>query len=199
MPYILEVGGSTLRKVGASVTIECLAPLLNGCQDVPLIPTHKVLATRMLEAAKDILLKLFGALAPWLLGLIYKPEWISTRVKIRVTSDGEGVRVQGGELPDLQIWMQVTNLSPFSIEIDRVVAQVQLVGGVLGEFTYLVRQLQGAQLPDGSADLDPQRALRQLCPGRRPRMTLGPRDPLLIGSMTTRESLIRRSWQSGLS
>ena len=91
----------------------------------------------MLEVAKDLLLKMLGGLLPSLLGWFYKAEWIDARIKLRVGSEGDGVTVQGGELPYLRIWLQVTNLSPFTIELDRVVAQVQLRGGVVGEFSHL--------------------------------------------------------------
>jgi hypothetical protein len=92
----------------------------------------------MLEVAKDITLKLLGFLVPRLLGWFYKRSWIADRIKIRVSSEGDGVVVNGGrDLPNLRITMQVTNLSPFSIELDRVITQVALRGGVLGEFVHL--------------------------------------------------------------
>jgi hypothetical protein len=93
----------------------------------------------MLEAIKDISLKLLGALIPTILGWVYKAEWISARIKLRVGSEGEGITVQGGELPYLRVWLQVTNLSPFTIELDRLIAQVQLRGAVVGEFVHIHR------------------------------------------------------------
>jgi len=95
----------------------------------------------MLEAAKDLLLKTLGALLPILLGWFYKPEWIDSRIKLRVDSEGDGVTVQGGELPYLRIWFHVTNLSPFTIELDRVITQMQLRGRVIGEFSHLHKHI----------------------------------------------------------
>ena len=91
----------------------------------------------MFEAVRDLLLKALGVLLPTILGWVYKPEWIASLVRLRVGSGGEGITVQGGDLPYLRIWLQATNLSPFTIEFDRVIVQVQLGGGVVGEFTHL--------------------------------------------------------------
>jgi hypothetical protein len=91
----------------------------------------------MFEALKDLFLKALGALLPTILGWVYKAHWIDTRLKLRVGSEGDGITVQGGELPYIRVWLQATNLSPFTVEIDRVIAQVQLRGGVIGEFVHL--------------------------------------------------------------
>ena len=87
----------------------------------------------MLEAARDVLLKFLGALLPKLLGWFYKQERIANDIKIRPNGEGDAITVIAGELPNIQIWLLATNLSPFTIEIDRLLVQVQH-GAVIGEF-----------------------------------------------------------------
>ena len=88
----------------------------------------------MLEILRDLALKLLGALVPKLLGWLYKPARIEKDIKIRPLGEGEAVTLNAGDLPSVQIWLLVSNLSPFSLELDRVLVQLQY-GGVIGEFT----------------------------------------------------------------
>jgi hypothetical protein len=90
----------------------------------------------MLEAARDLLLKALGALLPTLLGWFYKPSRIDRDIKIRPNGEGEAITFYASELPNIQIWLQVTNLSPFTIEIDRLLVQVAY-GTVIGEYATL--------------------------------------------------------------
>ena len=90
----------------------------------------------MIEAARDILLKLLGAFIPSLLGWFYKPDRIARDIKIRPNSEGDAITIVAGELPNIQIWLLVTNLSPFKVEIDRILVQVQY-GAIIGEFSGL--------------------------------------------------------------
>lgn len=90
----------------------------------------------MLEALRDIALKGLGALLPTLLGWFYRPERIDKDIKIRPHGEGEALTFSTNVLPNVQLWFQVTNLSPFSIEIDRMLVQVSY-GPVIGEFCTL--------------------------------------------------------------
>ena len=92
----------------------------------------------MFEATKDLILKILGSLIPKLFGLAYKADWISEKIKLRPRTEGEAITFNCSELPTIQIWIQATNLSPFTIEIDRLLVQVQY-GGHIGEFVALRR------------------------------------------------------------
>lgn len=78
----------------------------------------------MFELVRDVALKILGHVAPFALARFYPAEKISSHLRFRVRGEGDGVTYEGGELPKIHIWMQVSNLSPFNVEIDRMVVQV---------------------------------------------------------------------------
>jgi len=78
----------------------------------------------MLELLRSLALKALGYLAPFAVGWFYTPEKIASDVKFRVSGEGEGVTFEGGELPKVRAWLLVSNLSPFNVEIDRMVLQL---------------------------------------------------------------------------
>lgn len=90
----------------------------------------------MLELLKDILPKILGYLAPFIIRLYYKVSRIDEGIKIRVRSDGEGVTYNCGELASIRIWLELCNLTPFTIEFDRMYGQV-LLGNCVGDFAFL--------------------------------------------------------------
>ncbi len=92
----------------------------------------------MLEAIRDLLLKALGAAVPVILGWFYKPGRIDRDIKIRPTGEGEALNFYASDLPNIQVWLQITNLSPFTIELDRILVQVSY-GAVIGEFSSLRR------------------------------------------------------------
>ena len=90
----------------------------------------------MIEILKDILPKILGYLTPFAIRWYYKPEKIDSMIKIRVRGQGEGIVYDCGELAGARIWLEISNLSPFAIEVDRLYGQVML-GNKVGAFVYL--------------------------------------------------------------
>jgi hypothetical protein len=86
----------------------------------------------MLELLKDFGLKALGIVAPFVVAWFYSPEKIASDIKFRVRGEGDGVTFEGGELPKVRVWLLVSNLSPFNIEVDRMVIQL-VYGSVIGE------------------------------------------------------------------
>jgi hypothetical protein len=86
----------------------------------------------MLELLRDFGLKAAGHLVPFAVGWFYKPGKIAADLKFRVRGEGDGVTLEDGELPKVRIWFLVSNLSPFTVDIDRMVVQL-VYGGVVGE------------------------------------------------------------------
>lgn len=101
----------------------------------------------MLELLRDFVLKALGIVAPIAVGWFYKPEKIAADLKFRVRGEGDGLTFEGGELPRIRIWLLVSNLSPFTVEIDRMVIHV-VYGTVIGEFHHLRRRTLAASTED---------------------------------------------------
>jgi len=59
-------------------------------------------------------------------------------VKIDISSENEGITVNCSELPEARVWLEVTNLSPFPIEIEGIEARLFWVSGV-GRFISISR------------------------------------------------------------
>ena len=74
----------------------------------------------MLSVLTDFAVKLLAQVVPFALRWYYSPAKIAEKVKVRVCSEGEGMVLWGGELPYAQVWLQITNLSPFPIRFDRI-------------------------------------------------------------------------------
>ncbi|MEZ0209247.1 MAG: hypothetical protein ACAH17_03680 [Candidatus Paceibacterota bacterium] len=94
----------------------------------------------MLELFKDFLLKALGFALPFVVRWIYKPEKLANGIKVRIRGDGDGVTYNCGELPNIRIWLEVTNLTPFQIEFDRIYGQLAY-GCVVGEVNHLKRHV----------------------------------------------------------
>jgi len=93
----------------------------------------------MLELLKDFGLKALGYLVPFVLAWFYPPEKIAVDIKFRVRGDGDGVTYEGGELPKVSIWIRASNLSPFNIEVDRLVVRLYF-GACYGEWSDVRRR-----------------------------------------------------------
>jgi hypothetical protein len=90
----------------------------------------------MTKLLKDTLLKFLGYAMPFAVKWFYKPGKIDEGIKVRVRSDGDGVMYDCGNLPNVRISLQLSNLTPFTIEFDRIYGELWY-GGFLGKFTYI--------------------------------------------------------------
>lgn len=97
----------------------------------------------MLELLKDFGLKALGHIAPFVLAWFYGPEKIAANIKLRVRGEGDGVTYHGGELPSVRIWILASNLSPFNIEVDRLVFRLYF-GAEYGQWSDVRRRKVGA-------------------------------------------------------
>jgi hypothetical protein len=92
----------------------------------------------MLEIAWDFALKILGIIMPFIARWMYKSKTFDASIKIRISSEGEGITYNCGELPTARIWLLISNFTPFQLEIDRIYGQLAY-GGVFGEITHLER------------------------------------------------------------
>lgn len=76
---------------------------------------------------------------PFAIRWYYKPGKIDGLIKIRVRGEGEGIVFNCGDLAGARIWLHLSNLSPFVLEVDRLYGQVTL-GNVVGTFAYLRKE-----------------------------------------------------------
>lgn len=90
----------------------------------------------MVELLTDIFPKIFGYAIPFAVRWFYKPRKIDEGIKVRVRSDGDGVMYDCAGLPNVRIWLQLSNLTPFAVEFDRIYGELWH-GGFLGKFTYI--------------------------------------------------------------
>lgn len=96
----------------------------------------------MRELLTDFLFKLAALILPWVVKRFYGTEKLSSDIKIRVMNEGDGIVFNCGELPNVRIWLRVTNLSPIEIEFDRIFGHVYY-GSQLAEF----QDLQHRRIP----------------------------------------------------
>jgi hypothetical protein len=89
----------------------------------------------MLELLGKITLKALGYLLPISVRWYYTTNRLSERIKIRVRGEGDGISINCGELPSVQIWLTITNFTPFPMELDRIYGQI-FYGCGLGHFVH---------------------------------------------------------------
>jgi len=94
----------------------------------------------MFELFKDFLLKVLGFVMPFVVRWFYKPAKLANGIKVRVRGEGDGVAYNCGELPNVRVWLLVTNLTPFQIELERIYCQLAY-GCVIGEIVHLRRHV----------------------------------------------------------
>lgn len=90
----------------------------------------------MLELLKDFSFKALAFVLPPVVRWFYKPGKFAEGIKVRIRGEGDGVTYNYGELPNVRIWLLVTNLTPLEISIDRIYGQL-FYGGQVGEFGHL--------------------------------------------------------------
>lgn len=93
----------------------------------------------MLSILSDFFVKLIAQALPFLVRRYYTPEKIAEKIRIRISSDGDGIALWGGELPRAKAWLEITNLSPFAIRFDRIYGNFWY-GTQLAQFVLLKQQ-----------------------------------------------------------
>lgn len=92
----------------------------------------------MLELLKDFSFKALAFILPPVVRWFYKPGRFAEGIKVRIRGEGDGVTFDCGELPNVRVWLLVTNLTPLEISIDRIYGQL-FYGCQVGEFAHLRR------------------------------------------------------------
>ncbi|UQG59636.1 hypothetical protein MIH18_18240 [Marinobacter sp. M3C] len=82
----------------------------------------------MLEAVRSWLIKVLSKLLPSLFRLIYSNEKMLGMVDVTISSENEGLVVNCADLPDARVWLEITNLSPFTLKLTGIEAVLLWVG-----------------------------------------------------------------------
>lgn len=93
----------------------------------------------MYELLKEFAVKAVAKIFPWALHWLYPPEKIGSLIQIRIASDSDGIEFWGHELPKARAWIQITNLSPFTLELDRAFGNFEY-GSDLERYWHLKKQ-----------------------------------------------------------
>ncbi len=94
----------------------------------------------MIEIGINGLIRFLSYIAPFITRRMYTQERLASKVKITVGSEGDGVYIQAGQLPRAQVWLEITNLTPFPIEPDRVIVKLSC-GQEIAKLTLLERRV----------------------------------------------------------
>jgi hypothetical protein len=92
----------------------------------------------MLELLFNFSIKLLGKLLPISIRWHYTPERIAEKIKVTIASESNGVEFWAGNLPHVQTWVVVTNLSAFPVELERAFGSVTF-GAPICDFVCLRR------------------------------------------------------------
>jgi|GEM_PF-4376063 len=60
------------------------------------------------------------------LSKFYTKEKLSDLVEIKVSSEAPGITVNCSDLPDISVWLEITNSSPFNLNINEIEANFYL-------------------------------------------------------------------------
>jgi hypothetical protein len=90
----------------------------------------------MIEILTDFVVKVLGWAMPATLRQLYPKEKILKLIKVRVAAEGAGIEFWAGELPRAKVFVTLTNLSPFPLELDRAFGKF-FYGSALTDFSYL--------------------------------------------------------------
>jgi len=71
---------------------------------------------------------ILSSLAQWVLSFLpaFMLRWywteqrLAVRIKTTISSEGQGIWVDAGEIPNFHAWLEVTNFSPFQVEVERL-------------------------------------------------------------------------------
>ena len=98
-----------------------------------------------MELLIEFSIRLLEWLAPFTLKKLYPIKRIDGLIEIRVSPTGEGIEYWGGDVPRVQAWIEIINLSPFHLKMDRAFGAF-LYGSEVAEFTHLkIEKLKPAE------------------------------------------------------
>jgi hypothetical protein len=81
-------------------------------------------------------------LVSWLPGFFFRrlfsPRWLATHTAVDVRPRHEPVTIHAGELPELHVWLVITNRGHFPIDLDRLALELTF-GAAIMRSSYLQR------------------------------------------------------------
>ncbi|MBK9132474.1 MAG: hypothetical protein IPM20_12675 [Gammaproteobacteria bacterium] len=86
----------------------------------------------------NFVVKLLGRFIPWSIRWLFPPARLSKLIKIQIAGQSRGIEYWAGDLPKIRVYLEVINLSPFVVEIDRIFGHFNL-GSQVASFAYLRR------------------------------------------------------------
>lgn len=92
----------------------------------------------MIEAIRSSFFKILSFLLPTVFRKIYTHEKLSKLIEITISSENDGIVVNCADLPDARAWIEITNLSQFTLKLVGVEAVLYWVGRA-AEFKTLQR------------------------------------------------------------
>lgn len=74
------------------------------------------------------LISLYSIIPDFILRRLFKEARVNSFIRIDVRPRGEAIRLNLGELPDCQVWVQLVNHSPFDLDIENVMGELNYNG-----------------------------------------------------------------------
>ena len=93
----------------------------------------------MLEIAASPILRALRLVPAFFLRWYWTEKRLAAGVQTKVLGDGQGININGGEVPDFSVLLEVQNLTPFPLEVDRLFGEV-FCGGRIASFVSLERK-----------------------------------------------------------
>lgn len=90
----------------------------------------------MLDLLVGKLVELLGRIAGFTVRWYFTPKRLADNVRVDISSQHEGVVIDGGECPWFHGWLLITNHNPFPVTLDRATGELNLAGP-LGSFVIL--------------------------------------------------------------
>lgn len=93
----------------------------------------------MWDLASSAVQNALSYVAAFALRWYWSEKRLASRVRTTVRSENEGIRIDGGEVPEFYAWLEVQNLTPFPIDVDRLYGEVYCAGRI-ASFVWLERK-----------------------------------------------------------
>lgn len=89
-----------------------------------------------MDIFSSMLIRVLAKILPSAIGYFYTEEKIAQGIKFQIRSDHEGMSFWGADMPRASAWVDILNLTPFTIEIDRMYGEF-INGAGVADFFYL--------------------------------------------------------------
>ena len=87
----------------------------------------------------DLMLRVLSHVMPWGLRWYYSPSTLAKMIRVTINSENDGLVVNCAGIPDARVWFEVTNQSPFPMEIQAMAVDL-IWGAKVGQFVSIERK-----------------------------------------------------------